>query len=127
MSKNPPRDIRPAPEGSGFRTTCSIASVLDLVGDKWSLVVVRDLFRGKSRFQELAESPERIATNILANRLKRLEDLGIVERVRYQERPPRDAYFLTDKGRELEPILVACVKWGRKYLPHTRPGGPAEG
>ncbi len=121
MSKKKLIDIRPAPEGSGFRTTCSIASVLDLLGDKWSLVVVRDLFRGRKKFQELLESPEGIATNILASRLKRLEELGIVERVRYQEHPPRDQYRLTEKGRELEPVLLACVKWGRKHLPHTRP------
>ncbi len=114
-------NIRSAPEGSGFRTTCSIASVLDLLGDKWSLVVVRDLFRGRKKFQELLEGPEGIATNILASRLKRLEELGIVERVRYQERPPRDQYRLTEKGRELEPLLIACVKWGRKHLPHTQP------
>lgn len=120
MTRKKPVEILPAPEGSGFRTTCSIASVLDLLGDKWSLLVVRDLFRGSRRFKDLAASPEGIATNILTERLKRLEAQGIVERVRYQERPPRDEYRLTAKGRELEPVLLACVRWGRKHLPHTR-------
>jgi DNA-binding HxlR family transcriptional regulator len=102
------------------RSVCAIACSLDLVGDKWSLLVVRDLIHGKSTFKELAASPEAIPTNLLADRLKRLQNAGVIVASKYQERPPRYAYALSDKGRELGIILNAFVQWGKKHIPGTR-------
>ena len=102
------------------RSTCAIACTLDLVGDKWSLLVIRDLLHGKSTFKELLDSPERIPTNLLADRLKRLEEAGVIVSEMYQERPPRYAYSLSEKGKALGDVLLAYVRWGRKYIPGTR-------
>jgi DNA-binding HxlR family transcriptional regulator len=102
------------------RSTCPIAGTLDLVGDKWSLLVIRDLLHGKRTYGELAASPEGIPTNILADRLRRLEDAGIIESALYQERPARYAYTLSAKGRELGAVLLAMVRWGKRHIPGTR-------
>ena len=110
------------------RSCCPVAATLDRVGDKWSLLVVRDLLHGKRTYGELADSPEGIPTNILADRLKRLEAAGIVRRDAYQERPTRYAYALTDKGRDLGGVLLALVRWGKKHIPGTRTlAGVADG
>jgi DNA-binding HxlR family transcriptional regulator len=101
------------------RSACAVANSLDIVGDKWSLLVVRDLLHGKRTYGELAHSPERIPTNILADRLKRLESTGIVTGTPYQERPVRYAYTLTPKGRALGEVLLAFVRWGKQHLPGT--------
>jgi DNA-binding HxlR family transcriptional regulator len=101
------------------RSACAIASSLDLVGDKWSLLVVRDLLHGKHTYGELANSPERIPTNILADRLKRLEAAGIIASTPYQKRPTRYAYTLTPKGTALGDVLLAFVRWGKQYIPGT--------
>jgi DNA-binding HxlR family transcriptional regulator len=101
------------------RSTCAVASTLDIIGDKWSLLVIRDLFAGKSTYSELLAADERIPTNILADRLKRLEDAGIIEKNAYQERPVRFAYTLTPKGRDMGDILIALVRWGRKHIPDS--------
>lgn len=112
---------------SGSRSDCPISCVLDILGDKWTLVVVRDLFMGKHRYNEFMESSEGIQSNILADRLKRLEAAGIVKRDQYQNRPPRSEYFLTTKGADLQPVLYAMVEWGRRYLPcSTYPERPFE-
>ena len=101
------------------RSICAIANSLDVVGDKWSLLVVRDLLHGKSIYSQLADSPERIPTNILADRLKRLESAGIVTSTPYQQRPVRYAYALTPKGRALGDVLLAFVRWGKQHIPGT--------
>jgi DNA-binding HxlR family transcriptional regulator len=101
------------------RSSCAVASTLDIVGDRWSLLVIRDLFAGKSTYSELLASSERMPTNILADRLKRLEEAGIIEKNAYQERPVRFAYTLTPKGRDMGEILIAIVRWGRKHIPGT--------
>ncbi len=101
------------------RSKCAVASTLDIVGDKWSLLVIRDLFAGKSTYGELLAAAERVPTNILADRLKRLEEAGIVEKKAYQQRPVRFAYSLTQKGRDMGEILIAIVRWGRKHIPGT--------
>jgi DNA-binding HxlR family transcriptional regulator len=106
------------PEGA-FRSVCPIASTLDLVGDKWSLLVVRDLLHGKTTYTDLSSSPEKIPTNILADRLRRLEAAGLIESSAYQERPTRYAYHLTDKGKALGDILLALVRWGKTHIPGT--------
>jgi len=105
----------------GFRRSpCAIASTLDLVGDKWSLLVIRDMLHGKRTYGELQDSPEGIPTNILADRLKRLEEAGIIASSPYQERPVRYAYALTDKGAALGDVLLALVRWGKRHIPGTR-------
>jgi len=101
------------------RSACAIAGSLDLVGDKWSLLVVRDLLHGKHTYGELANSPERIPTNILADRLRRLESAGIIVSTPYQERPTRYAYTLTPKGTALGDVLLAFVRWGKQHIPGT--------
>ena len=104
----------------GVRSPCPIAGALDVVGDKWSLLVVRDLLRGKQTYSDLLASPERISTNLLAERLERLERTGLITSSAYQQRPVRYAYVLTDKGRALGDVLKAYVQWGKRYLPGTR-------
>jgi DNA-binding HxlR family transcriptional regulator len=101
------------------RSVCPVANALDLVGDKWSLLVVRDMRDGKRTYGEFAASPEGIPTNILADRLRRLEEAGIVTREAYQDNPPRYAYELTDKGRDLGDVVRALVHWGKKHIPGT--------
>jgi DNA-binding HxlR family transcriptional regulator len=112
---------------SGFlRSPCAVACTLDLVGDKWSLLVVRDLLRGDVTYGELQNSPEGIPTNILADRLKRLEQAGLIAKSAYHERPVRYVYGLTEKGKALSDVLSALVRWGKKHIPGTlaleRPG-----
>ena len=100
-----------------FRSNCSIARMLEIVGDKWTLLIARDLmWHGKHTFHELQESAERIPTNILADRLRRLEGWGLVRYEPYQERPVRHAYHLTQQGRSLEPVLMQMMQWGRAHL-----------
>jgi DNA-binding HxlR family transcriptional regulator len=101
------------------RSACAIANSLDIVGDKWSLLVVRDLLHGKRTYGELVNSPERIPTNILADRLKRLESAGIITRTPYQQRPMRYAYTLAPKGSALGEVLLAFVRWGKQHIPGT--------
>ena len=103
------------------RSPCPVACTLDLLGDKWTLLVVRDLLLGKATYSEFQQSPEQIPTNILAERLKRLQAAGIVTRERYQERPVRYHYLLTDKGRDLYPVLSAMIDWGNRHIPGTLP------
>jgi len=107
-------------KSSFLRSDCPIANTLDLVGDKWSLLVVRDLLHGKRTYGEVLDSPERIPSNILAERLRRLEAAGLVARAAYQEHPVRYSYTLTDKGLALGKILLALVEWGKRYIPGTR-------
>lgn len=94
-----------------------MALALDILGDRWTLVIIRDLFLGRRRFGEFLESPERITTNILADRLRRLEGEGLIEKLAYQDHPPRHEYGLTAKGRELEPVLRELRKWGLRHIP----------
>src|SRR5215469_15459846 len=101
------------------RSPCAIANSLDIVGDKWSLLVVRDLLHGKRTYGELANSPEHIPTNILAERLKRLEAAGVISSAPYQQRPVRYAYTLTAKGSALGDVLLAFVRWGKQHIPGT--------
>lgn len=109
------------------RSACAIANSLDIVGDKWTLLVVRDLLYGKRTYGELVDSPERIPTNILAERLRRLESAGIIVATAYQEHPPRYAYTLTPKGRALGDVLLAFVRWGKQHIPGTVTLGDVSG
>ena len=89
-----------------------LGAALDVVGDRWTLLVVRDLLRGHTRFSELRESVVGIASNILSDRLRRLEAHGIAERRRYSDSPPRDEYLLTRRGHGLGPAVGALLIWG---------------
>jgi DNA-binding HxlR family transcriptional regulator len=109
----------------GPRSGCPIATTLDILGDRWTLVVVRDLLCGKATFNELLASPERIATNVLADRLDLLGRHGLVERERYLEHPPRFRYRLTDKGRGLVPVLQDICRWANRFVPGTWTPPPA--
>ena len=99
---------------------CSIARALEVVGERWTLLIVRDVFLGRRRFDELQESLG-IARNVLTDRLHRLTDEGILERVRYSERPERYEYRLTPKGRDLNVALTALRQWGDAYLSEKPP------
>jgi len=102
-----------------FRSGCPIASTLDLVGDRWSLVIVRDMINGKQRYAEFLESPERITTNILADRLKKLEATGLIEKRPYQDRPVRHDYRLTKMGEDLLPVLQSISRWANRHIADT--------
>ncbi len=99
------------PEGQ----RCPVAATLELVGDRWTLLVVRDLLRGRRRFNELRESVEGIPPAILSSRLRALEGAGVVERRLYQDHPPRYEYRLTPKGHALGVVVGALADWGQRY------------
>jgi len=102
------------------RSPCAVANTLDRVGDKWSLLLVRDMLAGKRTYGQFLESPEGIPTNILADRLRRLEDFGIITRSAYQERPVRFAYSLTAEGKQLGRVLRALADWGLENISGTK-------
>ena len=98
------------------RSGCQVACALDIVGDRWTLLIIRDMMSGKKRYGDFLSSSEGITTNILADRLKRLEHEGLIEKVLYSEHPPRWEYYLTDKGQDLKKVIRALVDWGKKHL-----------
>lgn len=102
---------------SGYgQKECPVARALDVIGEKWSLLILRDLFRnGPSRFQALAEGLHGVAPNTLSARLKVLEAQGVIGTRLYESHPPRYEYFLTAKGKALGPVLKALYKWGERY------------
>ena len=97
---------------------CSIAGALEVVGERWSLLIVRDVFLGLRRFDEI-QADLGIARNVLQARLRRLLDQGVLERRPYQLRPQRFEYRLTEKGLDLWPTIVALMKWGDRYAAPT--------
>jgi DNA-binding HxlR family transcriptional regulator len=112
--------------GAALRSPCPIAGALDLVGDRWTLLVIRDLLLyDKHRFADFLGSPERIATNILADRLDRLERCGMVTRRKYAVRPPREEYHPTARARDLAPVLRELIRWGQLHVPGTAKRPPA--
>lgn len=113
---------------------CSIAATLDVIGDRWSLLILRDVFRGARRFSEI-QTNLGIARNLLSDRLSRLVGHGVLERVPYQDRPVRNEYRLTAKGADLSTALIALMGWGDRWyategaptvLVHQRCGEPVE-
>jgi DNA-binding HxlR family transcriptional regulator len=100
---------------------CSIARSLEVVGERWSLLIVRDVMNGRRRFDALQKGLG-VARNVLSSRLQRLVEEEILERRAYQESPPRYEYFLTEKGLDLWPSLIALLHWGDRYSPG--PDGP---
>ncbi|MCB9914615.1 MAG: helix-turn-helix transcriptional regulator [Planctomycetes bacterium] len=109
------------------RSNCPLAFALDLFGDRWSLLVLRDLvFAGKRRFSEFAASPEGIATNVLSDRLRRLEEAGLLRREPDPEDGRKVLYSLTETGFGLTPALCELVLWGLDQQPPGTPGPPAQ-
>jgi DNA-binding HxlR family transcriptional regulator len=116
LAVNVPATTMPsADDGAG------VAAVAALVGDRWAILVVRALFRGIRRFDDLCDDLG-ISRPVLADRLKRLQSAGIVDRSPYQQRPVRYEYHLTPMGVELSPVLVALIRWGEKWFDHDAPG-----
>ena len=120
--------------GSGDALICSIATTLDVIGDRWSLLILRDVFRGARRFSEI-QTDLGIAKNLLSDRLTSLVGHGVLERIPYQERPVRYEYRLTPKGADLSTALIALMGWGDRWyasngaptvLVHERCGEPLE-
>jgi len=96
---------------------CPVARTLDLIGERWTILLLRDLLlHGARRFQDFQASLPGVAPNILSARLKAMEDNGLVRRSLYSERPPRLNYELTDKGKSLGPIVKAMRDWGNRHL-----------
>src|SRR5262245_36659332 len=100
--------------------TCSVARSLSVVGDRWTLLMLRDAFLGARRFEQFGAVG--LTRHRLADRLKRLVAAGVLDRVRYQERPPRFEYRLTEKGRDLWPVVVSLTRWGDRWM--TDEDGP---
>jgi len=121
MSAKPrPSPSSPSVAEVARRSVCPVACSLDLLGDRWTLLVVRDLWLGRSRFRDFTASPERIPTNILSERLERLIAHGVVEKVPAADGSKRLGYRLTEKGKALGPILAALRDWGLTWQPGTR-------
>lgn len=114
--ESPPTD---ASAGPSRRSNCALASALDIVGDRWTLLIIRDLLGGKRRYSDFLTSGEKIPTNILADRLKRLERVGLIERLLYSEHPPRFEYRLTAEGDRLGRAVDALATWGLGHFPGT--------
>jgi len=98
------------------RSNCPLASALDIVGDKWSLLVIRDLFLGKKTFTEFLKSPEKIATNILANRLETLSKKGVLKFTKLPNDQKTKIYYLTDKGIDMYPIIYEMINWSSRNI-----------
>ncbi|MCH7789139.1 MAG: helix-turn-helix transcriptional regulator [Acidobacteria bacterium] len=99
---------------------CSISQTLDIVGDRWTLLILRDIFRGSHRFSEI-QSGLGVARNLLTERLGRLVDADVLVKVSYQDRPPRYEYRLTEKGASLSPALIALMHWGDRWFNSENP------
>ena len=102
------------------RSNCPVACALDLAGDRWTLLIIRDLILGKTRFEEFLASEERIATNILSSRLKALEDLGFIVKEDDDLDRRRVRYSLTKSGKTLGKLVRGVAEWGLKNLPQTK-------
>ena len=103
-------------------SACSVARTLDVLGDAWSILVLRDVFLGAHRFDQIQEHLG-IARNVLAARLKRLVEHRVLEKRQYQEHPPRFEYHLSNKGLDLQPVLIGLMQWGDRYVADAS-GGP---
>jgi DNA-binding HxlR family transcriptional regulator len=104
-----------------YNHPCVIAQTLDVLGDRWTLLVLRDLMAGLHRYNDILESCNGMSPNVLSDRLKRLEAHGLVNRDYYKELPPRVEYSLTEKGWTVRPILLALLDWGRQQMGRVDP------
>lgn len=96
------------------RSTCPLVNILDILGDRWSFVVIRDIFNGKKSFREFLSSPEKISTSVLTSRLQLMERAGIVQHVLSKKDKKVKHYYLTDKGIDLFPVLYEMVYWSKR-------------
>jgi DNA-binding HxlR family transcriptional regulator len=106
------------------RRVCAAADALALVGDRWALLIIRELAFGVTRFNDIQLHTGAPRAS-LSTRLRQLEEDGVVERRRYQDHPPRDEYVLTEAGREVAPVLTALRKWGERHAPGASSRRPA--
>ena len=104
-----------------YNQACPIARTLDIIGDRWTLLIVRDLFMGKTRFKEFLASSPGLPSKLLSDRLKKIEEHGLVERVVYSQHPLRAEYRLTDQGRSLAPVIEEIVRWGLDHCFEDEP------
>lgn len=111
---------RAAKPSSPVRSPCPVAGCLDLFGDRWTLLVIRDLLLGAERFKDFSNGPEHIPTNLLSDRLSRLIAAGVIETTMAADGSRHVAYRLTERGRALLPILEAMREWGLRWIPGTR-------
>jgi DNA-binding HxlR family transcriptional regulator len=118
-----------------YDQVCSLARSLEILGERWTLLVIRDVFNGLRRFDQI-QSDLGVARNVLTTRLGRLVEEGILEKRAYRERPVRHEYFLTEKGLDLWPVMIAMMHWGDRYttaegppivVRHKSCGGPVDG
>ncbi len=115
-----------------YDQACPVAKALEVLGDRWTLLIVRDLLRGPRRFQDFQTSLKGIAPTILSDRLKLMEEHGLITRSFYSDHPPRAEYLLTNKGKQLEIVVGALAVWGTRHvhhdmaLVHTDCGEPVE-
>ncbi|HZB91155.1 MAG TPA: helix-turn-helix domain-containing protein [Stellaceae bacterium] len=104
------------PNSAPYDRRCPIARTLDIIGERWTILILRELaVSGPRKFQDFAHALPGISPNTLSARLKRLEDSGIVERHFYEQHPPRAEYVLTEHGKELRPVLRALRDWGQRH------------
>lgn len=99
-----------------YDQVCPIARTLDIIGDRWTMLILRDLLFGSTRFNELLQGSPGLPSKLLSDRLKKLERHGLIERVVYSQHPLRAEYHLTEEGRSLEPVLYAIAVWGLDHL-----------
>ena len=105
------------------RSNCPVSSTLDVVGDKWTLLIIRDLVRGKSKYGEFLASAEKIPTNILANRLRSMEKNGLIEKKLYSQHSRRHEYSLTDRGWKFAEVVKYLKEWGERNLDLEKENG----
>jgi DNA-binding HxlR family transcriptional regulator len=98
---------------------CPVARTLDIVGDRWTMLIIRDIFLKRRRFSEILESLDGISPNLLADRLKRLEEVGILTRRFYSDHPPRAEYVFTEKGKAFGKVVQAIKDWGDAWEPES--------
>lgn len=104
-----------------YNQACPIARTLDIVGDRWTILIVRDLFLGNTRFTQFLASSPGLPPKLLSDRLKKLDEHGLIKRVVYSHHPLRAEYRLTDEGRSLAPMLEAMIRWGLDHCFQDEP------
>lgn len=104
---------------NAMRSGCPISTTLELIGDRWTLILIRDMLCGKKRYNDFLDSPEKITTNILASRLSDMEASGLVVKNLYNSRPKRFEYVLTPMGQALKPVVQSMCIWGNRFFPDT--------
>jgi DNA-binding HxlR family transcriptional regulator len=114
-------ELAPEATKKTYGHPCVIAQTLDILGDRWTFLILRDLMSGLNRFNDILENCAGMSPNVLSDRLKKLEQEGLVTRTRIKELPPRVDYSLSEKGWAVRPILLSMIEWGRQYL---EPFGP---